>query len=410
HKPRVMVGKDTRASSDMIEAALIAGLCSGGADAVLLGVVPTPMVAYLVTSQNTDAGVMISASHNPFEFNGIKVFGSGGIKLCDQKEEEIEAIILDHSIPFAFAPPHDIGTVSTLVGGLEQYTDHLAATVSADLRGLRVLVDCSNGSASSTASLLFKKLGCSATIINARPNGTNVNQSCGSTHVELLSEMVVSGGYQLAVAFDGDADRCLAVDEKGAVINGDQLIAIFATELKRQGRLRGNTAVVTVMSNYGFFRFAKENGIDTRATKVGDRYVLETMLRDGFAIGGEQSGHIIFTDYMTTGDGQLSAVQLLAALATSGKTLSELCSIITVMPQVLLNVSATRDMKASMHESVELNQQLRDCENRLEGRGRVLLRPSGTEPLIRVMVEGDNLDELNEIAGTLAKAIEKYLK
>lgn len=410
HKPQVLVGKDTRASSDMIEAALVAGLCSGGADVIAMGVVPTPMVAYMTTRRNTDAGVMISASHNPFEYNGIKVFGKGGIKLPDHKEEQIEDTILDHSIPFVYASPHDIGTVTHLENGIEEYTDHLASTVKVDLGKLRVLVDCSNGSACATAPLLFRKLGCTASLINARPNGTNVNQSCGSTHIELLGEMVRKGGYDLGVAFDGDADRCLAVDEHGNIINGDQMIAIFATDLKQRGVLRGNTAVVTVMSNYGFFRFAKEQGIDTRATKVGDRYVLETMLAEGFVIGGEQSGHIIFGDYMTTGDGQLSAAQLLAAVATSGKSLGELSSIITIMPQVLVGVPATRDMKASITESVELNKILRSCEAQLEGRGRVLLRPSGTEPLIRVMAEGDNMEELEKIAATLADAINKYLR
>lgn len=410
HKPRVLVGKDTRASSDMIEAALVAGLCSGGVDVTLLGVVPTPMVAYMVTHKSADSGVMISASHNPFEFNGIKVFGAGGIKLPDAKEEEIEDIILDHSIPFIYAAAHDIGTVARLEGGIEEYTDYLAGTVAHSLSGLRVLVDCSNGSACTTAPLLFKKLGCHASLINANPNGTNVNQSCGSTHVELLGEMVKKGGYDLAVAFDGDADRCLAVDEKGQVVNGDQMIAVFAHNLKAEGRLRGNTAVVTVMSNFGFFRFAKEQGIETRATKVGDRYVLETMLAEGFSLGGEQSGHIIFGDYMTTGDGELSAVQLLGALASTGKSLSELCSIITIMPQVLLGVPATRDMKAGITESIELTRVLRDCEKQLEGRGRVLLRPSGTEPLIRVMVEGDDMEEITRLANSMVDAINKYLK
>lgn len=410
HKPQVLLGKDTRASSDMIEAALVAGLCCGGADVQTLGVVPTPMVAFMVTRRESDAGVMISASHNPFEYNGIKIFGAGGIKLPDHKEEEIEDMIYDHSIPFIYAAPHDIGMVTPVRGAVELYTDHLAATVKTPLEGLRVLVDCSNGSAVATAPLLFKKLGCQATLINARPNGTNVNQSCGSTHVELLGEMVTKGGYDLAVAFDGDADRCLAVDETGKVMNGDQMIAIFATDMKRKGTLRGNTAVVTVMSNYGFFQFAKETGIQTRATKVGDRYVLETMLAEGFAIGGEQSGHIIFGDYMTTGDGQLSAVQLLSAVKSTGKKLSELARIISILPQVLLGVPATRDMKAAITESVELNQVLRRCEHQLEGRGRVLLRPSGTEPLIRVMAEGDNLEELNQLANTLADAINQYLK
>lgn len=409
NKPRVLIGKDTRASSDMIEAALIAGLCSGGADVLTLGVVPTPMVAYLTERHHTDAGIMISASHNPFEFNGIKVFGAGGLKLSDHKEKEVEDIVLDHSISFAYAAPQDIGTVGALVGGVEEYVSHLASTITGDLTGVKVLVDCSNGSASTTAPALFGRLRCDATIINAAPDGKNVNHNCGSTHVELLSDMVVQGGYDLAVAFDGDADRCLAMDERGNVIDGDCMIAIFAADMKQRGKLRGNAAVVTVMSNLGFFRFAREQGIDTRTTKVGDRYVLETMLNEGYALGGEQSGHIIFSDYMTTGDGELSAIQLISAIKSTGKSLGELSSIITIMPQVLLNVEATRDMRAGITESVELTRILRHCEARLEGKGRVLLRPSGTEPLIRVMVEGDDMTELTEIANELAEAIKKYL-
>ncbi|MEG0942935.1 MAG: phosphoglucosamine mutase [Angelakisella sp.] len=409
HKPTVFIGKDTRASSDMIEAALIAGLCSGGADVVRLGVVPTPMVAYIVNTHEADAGVMISASHNPFEFNGIKVFGAGGLKLSDDKEKEVEDIVLDHAIPFIYATPEELGTTSSMEGAIEEYISHLVSTISVDVTGLRVLVDCSNGSACATAPALFARLGCHADIINANPDGKNVNNACGSTHVELLSEQVVKGGYDLAVAFDGDADRCLAVDEAGNIINGDQMIAIFATDMKKNGKLRGNAAVVTVMSNFGFFRFAEEQGIGTRTTKVGDRYVLEAMLEEGYAIGGEQSGHIIFSDYMTTGDGQLSALQLIAAVKSTKKSLGELSHIITIMPQVLLNVEATRDMKAGITESVELNHVLRHCEARLGGKGRVLLRPSGTEPLIRVMAEGENMDELNEIANELATAIKKYL-
>lgn len=410
NKPTVFIGKDTRASSDMIESALIAGLCAGGADVVTLGVVPTPAVAHLVSVHGVEAGVMISASHNPFEYNGIKVFGKGGLKLLDEREEEIEHIILDHEIPFVYASPEDLGTCCKLEGAVDEYVGHLISTIDADLGGMKVLVDCSNGSASVTAPLLFKNLGVEATIIHAEPDGKNVNNQCGSTHIELLAQQVRDGGYELGLAFDGDADRCLAVDEKGNIVDGDQMIAIFAEDMKRSGKLRGNTAVVTIMSNYGFFKFAETQSIATKATKVGDRYVLECMLRDGYAIGGEQSGHIIFTDYMTTGDGQLSGIQLLQAVRTRNKTLSQLASIISIMPQVLLNVHATRDMKAAITESMELNRVVHSCEDRLEGRGRVLLRPSGTEPLIRVMAEGDNLEELNEIVNEIAKAIEQYLK
>lgn len=409
-KPRVLVGKDTRVSSDMIEAALTAGLCSGGADVFPAGVVPTPAVAYLTVCSGFHAGVMISASHNPYEFNGIKIFGAKGTKLSDDEETEIEDILLDHTIPFRFAASDEIGRVVPLQNGRQAYLDHLLSTVHGDFSKLRVLVDCANGSASATAQTLFERLGVSATLLHDAPDGQNVNDRCGSTHVQLLSEQAVKGGYDLAVAFDGDADRCLAVDERGQVVDGDQMIAVFAASLKEKGRLRGNTAVVTVMSNFGFFQFAKKQGIDTRVTKVGDRYVLESMLKEGFCLGGEQSGHIIFSDYMTTGDGQLSALQLMQAMVDSGRPLSELAGCMTVMPQVLLNVPATRDMKAALNESVELSEILHRCEDQLEGRGRVLLRPSGTEPLIRVMVEGDDQEEIAKLAQTIAQAIETYLK
>ena len=408
-KPRVILGKDTRASSDMLESAVAAGLCAGGADVVLAGVVPTPAVAYLVTSREAQAGVMISASHNPYHFNGIKVFGPGGYKLSDEEEAEIEEILLDHSPAYTYAPADQIGQVTRDDGAVHEYVRHIASTVKEDLSGLRVLVDCANGSASATAAELFAALGVDAHIIHSDPDGINVNHHCGSTHVEELCPLVKEGKYDLAVAFDGDADRCLAVDEAGRVVNGDQMIAIFATDMKASGTLKNDTAVVTVMSNFGFFKFARENGIHTRTTKVGDRYVLETMLEEGHNIGGEQSGHIIFTDYMTTGDGQLSAVQLLAALKRSGKPLGQLCGIITILPQVLINVEADRDMKAAITESPELNRVIRQCEEQLGDSGRVLLRPSGTEPLIRVMVEGEDMAQIDAIAHTLADAIKTYL-
>lgn len=408
-KPQVLVGKDTRASSDMVEAALVAGLCAGGADVWQLGVVPTPAVAYLVVQRGMQAGVMISASHNPYEFNGIKVFGPQGTKLSDGQEKEIEQILLDHAPPFSFAPPERVGRVRPLEGGKQAYIAHLLSTVQGDFSSMRVLVDCANGSACATAPALFAQLGAQATLIHDAPDGHNVNDRCGSTHVQLLCSRMAAGGYDLAVAFDGDADRCLAVDERGQVVSGDQLIAIFAGALQEKGQLRGDTAVVTVMSNYGFFQFAAARGIRTRVTKVGDRYVLEAMHKEGFCLGGEQSGHIIFSDYMTTGDGQLSALQLMQAMREAGRPLSQLAGCMAVMPQVLLNVPASRDMKAALNESVELAEVVHRCEDQLEGRGRVLLRPSGTEPLIRVMVEGDNTEEIGLLARQIAQAIQEYL-
>ncbi len=373
-KPKVFIGKDTRLSSDMIEAALTAGLCAGGADCVSLGVVPTPAVACLTVAHQMDAGVMISASHNPFHFNGIKIFGPKGYKLTDREEAEIEDMILDDAIPMHKAEAGEIGRYSRREELAKEYVRHIAATVPGEkpFAGMRVLVDCANGSASRTAGELFEQLGANADIICREPDGVNVNQDCGSTHIHRLREMVKAGGYALGVAFDGDADRCLAVDETGALVDGDQMIAIFATE-------------------------------------VGDRYVLETMLAEGYNIGGEQSGHIIFTDYMTTGDGQLSAIQLMAAMKETGKTLSQLTKVITILPQVLVNMEATVDMKAGLAESLEISAAVRACEEELAGEGRVLIRPSGTEPLIRVMVEGPSQEQITDIAHRIVKAIQETL-
>lgn len=409
HKPRVFVGKDTRASSDMLEAALAAGLCAGGADAVSLGVVPTPAVAYLTTRYAMDSGVMISASHNPFHYNGIKIFGGKGYKLTDAQEQQMEEIILDHAVPPALAPARELGRHTHREDLVQDYVRYLAATVPGGVGELRVLVDCAHGSASTTARALFDLIGAQAEIVSASPNGLNINDNCGSTHVERLSRQVVEGGYHLGVAFDGDADRCLAVDDRGRVVNGDQLLAVFAMDLRQQDRLKKDTVVATVMSNLGFFQFAKRQGMDTRSTKVGDRYVLETMVREDLSIGGEQSGHIIFSDYMTTGDGQLSAIQLLGVMARSGQPLSQLTQVITILPQVLLNMEATVDMKAGLAESLELTQAVRRCEDQLGDAGRILIRPSGTEPLIRVMVEGEDQDQIEAIAQQVAAAIRENL-
>ena len=410
-KPRVFIGKDTRLSSDMIEAALAAGLCAGGVDCVALGVVPTPAVAFLTVAHGMDAGVMISASHNPFQFNGIKIFGPKGYKLTDREEAEIEDMILDDAIPMHKAEAGEIGRYSRREELAEEYIRHIAATLPGEkpLAGMRVLVDCANGSASRTAETLFRLLGAEAEVICQEPDGVNVNQGCGSTHIEALRERVRAGGYALGVAFDGDADRCLAVDETGALVDGDQMIAIFANRMKERGTLRKNTAVVTVMSNYGFMNFARESGVAVKTTKVGDRYVLETMLAEGYNIGGEQSGHIIFTDYMTTGDGQLSAVQLMGVMQETGKPLSQLTEVITILPQVLVNMEATVDMKAGLAESLEISAAVRACEEELRGEGRVLIRPSGTEPLIRVMVEGPEQRQIEDIARRIVAAIREAL-
>ena len=409
-KPVFLIGRDTRLSSPMLEAAITAGLCSVGADVVQLGVVPTPAVAYLVKEMGADAGIMLSASHNPFEFNGIKIFNGQGYKLSDELEFAIEEIVLDHVVPYDLKWNEEIGTVSVDHQAVERYIDHLASTIQTDLSGLKVLVDCSNGSAAATAPRLFAKLGAQVTFVADQPDGMNINQNCGSTHVENLCQLVREGGYDAALAFDGDADRCLAVDELGQVVDGDRMVAIFAKDLKEKGKLTGNKAVVTVMSNIGFFKFAKENGIVPETTKVGDRYVLENMLRTGNCIGGEQSGHVIFFEHMPTGDGELSGIQLLAIMKEQGKPLSQLASVMEVFPQVMVNVRADKRMKQQWETDEGVRLALEKYSRQLGDKGRILVRASGTEPLIRVMVEGENQEEIDQIAQTIAQTIKERLQ
>lgn len=408
-KPVFVVGRDTRISSAMLESAMVAGLCAVGADVLLLGVTPTPAVAYLVKALGADAGVMLTASHNPYEFNGIKIFNSQGFKLSDADEEKIEAIVLDHAEPIEYASGGDIGRVTDEQYKIGLYTQHLRSTVGGGFAGLRVALDCANGSAGRTAAGVFTGLGAQIYILNANPDGVNINDGCGSMHVDKLADYVKANGFDLGLAFDGDADRCLAVDSEGDVIDGDVMIAIFAQRMKAEGRLPGDAVVGTVMSNLGFFRFAEQNGIQVHATKVGDRYVLEKMLAEGYHIGGEQSGHVIFLEHMTTGDGQLSGLQLLEAIAKSGKPLCELKKVMVRYPQVLKNVRVTKEQKDRLPDAKAIWQSVEACERELAGNGRVLLRPSGTEPLVRVMVEGADLAQIEEIAGRLARQIEEEL-
>lgn len=405
-QPTFLVGKDTRLSSDMLEAALAAGLCSTGANVVLLGVVPTPAVAYLVKRYGADAGVMLSASHNPFEYNGIKIFSNEGFKLLDSQEEEIEKIVLDQFKPYRIRSGGEIGTITRAKMAADDYVEYLKTTVECDLTGLRVALDCANGSASVTAQKLFEGLGAHCDVFHANPDGRNVNDHCGSTHVEELSKLVREGHYDAGLAFDGDADRCLAVDEHGELVDGDRLIALFAYHLKEQGKLKNNTFVATIMSNLGLFQFAKSHGIETRATKVGDRYVLECMRQEDFCIGGEQSGHIIFRDYMPTGDGQLTGIQLLSLLKLFRKPLSEAAGVMRVFPQTLLNIRATPQMKAALDDDKQVQSCIRSLNDSLGENGRILVRPSGTEPLIRIMVEGQNLTEIEQIAQEIASVIQ----
>lgn len=409
HRAKIVIGKDTRISSDMLEAALVAGICSVGADVLLLGVVPTPAVAYLVGHYGADAGVMISASHNPVEYNGIKLFDKDGYKLPDAIEEEIEALILDTPEQIELKTGTELGRVITSTKAVSDYVKHLMQDIDESFEGLKVAIDCANGSASATAEKLFKGLGANCIIINDRPDGTNINKNCGSTHIENLCDFVKKNGCNLGVAFDGDADRCLAVDEEGNLIDGDKLIAIFAKFLKEQGRLHGETAVVTVMSNLGFFHFAKQNGINTAATKVGDRYVLEEMRKNGYNIGGEQSGHIIFLDYATTGDGQLSAVWLLNILTKSRAKLSKLAAVMERYPQVMVNVKLEGDGRDRWNTDPEITAAIEKGSQELGDDGRILVRASGTEPLIRVMVEGKDFNEINHLAVNLGDLIKERL-
>ena len=406
---RILIGKDTRISSDILEAALIAGITSVGADVELLGVVPTPAVAYLVRYYEADAGVMISASHNSVEYNGIKLFSSTGFKLPDDVENEIEALILDTPEKMELMDSDKVGRIKTLYGAVSEYNEHLQSTVKGKFQGLLVAIDCANGSASATAQSLFYKFGAEFIYINDKPNGLNINDNCGSTHMEQLVDLVRKRGCDVGFAFDGDADRCLAVDEKGNIIDGDKLIAILSRYMKEMGTLKNNTAVVTVMSNLGFHKFMNSNKIDTVCTKVGDRYVLEEMLNSGYNIGGEQSGHIIFLDHATTGDGQLTAVQVLELLSKCRRPLSQLVCDIPDFPQLLENVRITEDKKGMWNKTEKIISVIAEAEKAMGENGRILVRESGTEPLVRVMIEGKDESEVHHWTHLIADTIKECL-
>ncbi len=408
-RPRVVIGKDTRVSSDMLEAALVAGLCSVGADVQLLGVVPTPAVAYLVRRYEADAGIMISASHNPCEYNGIKIFNEEGYKLSDSLEEQIEAIVLDGAGELPCPVGGDVGRVSRCETAVDDYVRHLVDAADIDLHDMKLAVDCANGSASATAEKLFSHLGADCVFLSNHPDGVNINDNCGSTHIEVLSEYVKTHKCFGGVAFDGDADRCLAVDEQGNLIDGDRMMAALAIGMKEKGELTGDTVVGTVMSNLGFVRCCEENGIRPVATKVGDRYVLEEMREHGYALGGEQSGHIILLRHATTGDGQLSAIKLLGACREKGWKLSRLCGVMERYPQVIVNVRTDAAGKAAYMADRALEKEITRTNEALGKDGRVLVRPSGTEPLIRVMVEGRDFDEINKLAIELSEKIKSAI-
>ncbi|MBU3196765.1 phosphoglucosamine mutase [Clostridium algidicarnis] len=407
HKPKILVGKDTRISGDMLEAALVAGILSVGAEAVCLGVVPTPAIAYLTREYGADAGVMISASHNPVQDNGIKFFDNKGYKLSDELEDSIQSTIESNFDGVPVPIGADLGKRVIEEAGLEEYVEFAKSTIDVDLKGMKIALDCANGASFKAAVDTFRSLGAEVVVINNDPDGININKNCGSTHPEELMEYVVKKGCDLGLAFDGDADRCLAVDENGKLINGDFIIAICAKSFKAQKRLKGDTAVVTVMSNLGLEIALEKENIKTIKTKVGDRYVLEEMVKEGYKLGGEQSGHVIFLDYNTTGDGIVTGLQLAAVVKKSKKTLSELASMMKELPQVLVNARIPNNKK-NIHEiDEEIIKEIKEIEKSLHGCGRVLIRPSGTEALVRVMLEGENQEELDKMAHSLAKLIEK---
>ena len=407
-KPTFLIGMDTRISGDMLENALSAGILAVGGDVIKAGVLPTPAIAHLVKHYDADAGIVISASHNPYEYNGIKFFNSEGFKLDDSIEEEIEDIILRQIDVNSHITHDQIGKCREADdNALDIYVKFLESTADFTLKGRKIVLDCANGAAYQAARMVYDRLGANTVTIGVSPNGTNINDGCGSTHPELLQEAVIREGAFIGLAYDGDADRLIAVDEKGRIIDGDKLICICAKMLKEEGRLAKNLVTGTVMSNIGFHKYLKDMGCETRATDVGDRYVLEDMLKTGGIIGGEQSGHIIFLDKTTTGDGILSSIQLVRAVLKSGKNASELSDEIKIYPQVLVNAKVTNENKKRYTEDEEVVKAFDEVSAKLGDTGRLLVRPSGTEPLVRVMIEGEDTESITEMAEELADMLSK---
>ena len=408
-KPRIVIAKDTRISGDMLEAALSAGILSMGADVLNIGILPTPAAAYLTKYYGADAGVVISASHNPYEYNGIKFFNAEGYKLDDAVEDEIEDII-NHDIHIQGSITGDkLGKKYVMEDALLRYTSFLKNTVDILFEDMKIVIDCANGAACQAAEKTFTELGAEVVAIYNQPNGININVDCGSTHPETLRHKVVEEKADIGLAFDGDADRLIAVDEKGNIIDGDKIIYICAKMLKEENRLKDNLVTATVMSNIGFYKALEGIGCTVETTKVGDRYVLESMMETKCVIGGEQSGHIIFLEHTTTGDGILSALQLLGALKKSGKKLSELAGEVVIYPQVLVNAKVKNENKYAYEKNERIAAEIKKLEEQMASQGRVLIRPSGTEPLVRVMIEGQNKDEIQKLAEELAELIEKEL-
>ncbi len=410
HAPRILVAMDTRISGDMLESALVAGICAVGAHAVLAGVLPTPAVAYLVRQYRLDAGVVISASHNPVEYNGIKFFNEQGYKLSDALEEEIEEIVLSRTEVLPCPTGSAIGTKSYAEEALDDYIAFLRNTTNERFEGIKIALDCANGAAYKAAPIAMLDLGAQLCIIHNGPDGTNINEKCGSTHMEDLAALVKENGADIGFAFDGDADRCLAMDENGHLIDGDKILAICGCDMKQRNALHKNTIVGTVMSNLGLSIMGRENEISVLQANVGDRYVLESMLANGYNLGGEQSGHIIFLDHNSTGDGILTAIQILSVMKRSGKKASELGKIMEVMPQILVNARVNNARKNAYMEVPEIKAAIEALQEKFSADGRVLIRTSGTEPLVRVMIEGKDQEAMEREAKKLAAFIEDKLQ
>ena len=409
HKPTIMVGCDTRISGDMLANALMAGVCSVGANAVYVGVIPTPAFAYLTSKYKVDAGVVISASHNPVEFNGIKFFNGDGYKLSDELEDEIEALINNNMAGVKFPTGTGVGKIKYRNDAREEYINHAMRKIPVNLNGMKIVVDCAEGASFYTSVETLKELGAQVIAIHNNPDGTNINANCGSTHMDELKARVVYEKAQLGIAFDGDADRMLAVDENGELVDGDQIMAICGLYMEEKGILKQDTIVVTVMSNLGMTLMAQKEGIKLQKTKVGDRYVLENMMTNGYNLGGEQSGHVIFLDDNTTGDGLLSALNLLRVVVETKKPLSELASVMEVLPQALVNAKVPNHKKEDYMEYPEIAEAITVLEKKFNGEGRVLIRPSGTEPLVRVMIEGKDQSIIEMEARKLAELITKTM-
>ena len=406
-RPRILIGRDTRISGEMFEAALTAGICSAGGIALLAGVVPTPAVAYLAREHKMQAGIVISASHNPFHDNGIKFFGGDGYKLPDAVEDELETLVrrLQTNDDAARPTGRDVGVVEYRDDLLNQYIDYVAGTCSERFDGMKIVLDCANGAAYEAMPKVLRRLGAEVKVIHALPNGVNINDGCGSTHLDSLRRTVIERHADLGIAHDGDADRCLCLDEKGDLIDGDHILVACAAEMIRAGRLPHKTVVTTVMANIGFHKAIAALGGRVDVTAVGDRYVLESMRKNGYTIGGEQSGHIIFAEHATTGDGLITALQVLAALSRSGKKASELNAMMTTYPQLLVNVRVKT--KHGWEENEAIRAAIREGERVLGSEGRVLVRPSGTEPLIRVMAEGSDQAQLEEVCGAIVEVVKR---